>query len=141
MLSGIGFASATNVEAQSKRRVIVVRQNPYRFHRPFGFRSRWGYPDGYDRWGYDPGLPTVATIVNMFSITAIRLANALAEKQGFKSGKDDGKKGKSYSPERYALFSKEAGFGNFGEALSVLGCAIRENLQNLPLMKVASGAG
>ena len=36
-------------------------------------------------------------------------------KQGFKTGKDDGKKAKSFGFERSHYF-QEAGFGNFGEA-------------------------
>ena len=34
--------------------------------------------------------------------------------RGFKTGKDDGKKAMSYSPQRSHYF-KEAGFGNFAE--------------------------
>ncbi|MFZ0060828.1 MAG: hypothetical protein WAL47_02250 [Pyrinomonadaceae bacterium] len=115
MLSGIWFASATNVEAQSRRRVIVVRQNPYRFYRPFGygFRSRWGYPYGYNRWGYDPWSPYGSYYRQYVFDNGDKALNA-GQKQGFKTGKDDGKKGKSYSPERSHYF-KEAGFGNFGE--------------------------
>ena len=35
-------------------------------------------------------------------------------KDGFKTGKDDGKKNKSYNPQR-SHYYKEAGFGNFAE--------------------------
>jgi hypothetical protein len=37
-----------------------------------------------------------------------------AYNQGIKTGRDDGKKRKSYSPER-SHYYREAGFGNFGE--------------------------
>ena len=75
MLSGIAFASASTAEAQGRRRVIIVRPNPYRVYRPFGFgyRSRWGYPYGYNRWGYDHGRHMVATIASTFLIIAKRL--------------------------------------------------------------------
>ena len=37
-----------------------------------------------------------------------------AYKDGFKTGKDDGKKAKSFDPQRSHYF-KEAGFGNFAD--------------------------
>ena len=115
MLSGVVLASAPNAEAQSRRRIIIVRPNPYRFHRPFGFgfRDRWGYPYGYNRWGYDPWSP-YGTYYRQYVFDNSEKALVAGEKQGFKTGRDDGKKAKSYSPERSHYF-KEAGFGNFGE--------------------------
>jgi hypothetical protein len=110
MLSGVAFASANSVEAQSRRRrVIIVRP----IHRPFGwgFGSRWGYP--YHRWGYDPWSP-YGTYYRQYVFDNGNEAMAAGHKQGFKTGKDDGKKAKSYSPERSHYF-KEAGFGNFAE--------------------------
>ena len=110
MLSGIAFAFPSSAEAQSRRRIIIVRQNPFRFHRPFGFRNHWGYPYGY----YDPWSP-YGNYYRQYVFESGDNAINAGQKQGFKTGKDDGKKAKSYSPERSHYF-KEAGFGNFGEA-------------------------
>jgi hypothetical protein len=107
MLSGIVFVSPNTVEAQGRRRVIIVRP-----HRGFGFRNRWGYP--YDRWGYDPWSPYGSAYRQyVFSNSESAVSNGY--QQGFKTGKDDGKKAKSFSFERSHYF-QEAGFGNFGEA-------------------------
>src|ERR687892_739971 len=53
MLFGIAFVSSSEVQAQRRRRVVIVRPYAYRIYRPFGFgyRNWWGYPYG---WGYDP---------------------------------------------------------------------------------------
>ena len=58
MLFGVAFVSSGEVQAQSRRRrIVIVRPYPYRIYRPFGFgyRNYWGYPYGfgYDPWGYD----------------------------------------------------------------------------------------
>lgn len=106
-LSGMAFFAPDTAEAQGRRRVIIMRQNPYRFHRPWRFRSHWGYPYG---WGYDPWASRYRQYVFDDDDEALEAG----QKQGFKTGKDDGKKAKSYSPERSHYF-KEAGFGNFGE--------------------------
>lgn len=120
MLGGIGFGSASTAEAQGRRRVIIVRPNPYRYYRPFGFRrydvfgyDRWGYDRwGRDRWGnyrygFDPRF-------NHYVFDNSEKAIAQAYKDGYKTGKDDGKKNKSFDPQR-SHYYKEAGFGNFGE--------------------------
>src|SRR6185295_16457797 len=99
MLSGVAFVSAGTVEAQYRRRVIIVR--PYR---PFGYRSWWGRP-----YGYDPYF--------RYSQYVFSSSDSAAEHgydQGFKTGREDGKKAKSFSYERSHYF-QEAGFGNFGE--------------------------
>ena len=128
MLSGIGFASATTAEAQqrrSRRRVVIVRPYPYSYYySPFAYRrfdafgyDQWGYNRwGYDRWGnrygYDPFSPYSRYRRYVFDNSEKAVAQAY--KDGFKTGKDDGKKAKSYKPER-SHYYKEAGFGNFGE--------------------------
>ncbi|HEY5884050.1 MAG TPA: hypothetical protein VIT88_05150 [Pyrinomonadaceae bacterium] len=120
MLSGIGFVAADTAEAQrrhGRRRVIIV--NPYRYYNryhAFGY-DRWGYNRwGYDRWGnrygYDPWSSHFRYSRYVFDNRD--KATAQAYKDGFKTGKDDGKKAKSYKPER-SHYYKEAGFGNFGE--------------------------
>lgn len=114
MLSGIAFVAASDVQAQGRRRVIV-RPNPYRIHRPFGFRYRswWGYPYGYDRWGYDPWSPYGMRYRRYVFDNSDKAVNQ-GYKDGFKTGKDDGKKAKSYNPER-SHYYHDSGFGNFAE--------------------------
>jgi hypothetical protein len=118
MLSGIAFGSASNASAQGRRR--IVRPYPYRIYRPFGFgyRNRWDYPFGYDRWGYDrwgydPWSP-YGSYYSQYVFDNSDEAVHQGYKDGFKTGKDDGKKSKSYNPQR-SHFYHDAGFGNFAE--------------------------
>jgi len=122
MLSGIGFVAADTAEAQrrhGRRRVIIV--NPHRYYNRFdvfGY-DRWGYDRwGYDRWGnrrfgYDHWSP-YGNRYSHYVFDNSGKATAQAFKDGFKTGKDDGKKAKSYNPER-SHYYKEAGFGNFAD--------------------------
>jgi hypothetical protein len=109
MLFGIAFVSSTEIQAQHRRRVVIVRPYPYRIYRPFGFgyRNWWGYPYG---WGYDP----YSFGYSHYVFDNSDEAGSQAYKDGFKTGKDDGKKHKSFDPQRSHYF-KEAGFGNFAE--------------------------
>ena len=110
MLLGIAFVSPGDVQAQRRRRIVIVRPYPYRIYRPFGFGYRsWGYPYGwgYDPWGYNFRY-------NHYVFDNSEEAGSQAYKDGFKTGKDDGKKNKSNDPQRSHYF-KEAGFGNFAE--------------------------
>jgi hypothetical protein len=111
MLFGVGFLSSSEVQAQGRRRVVIVRRYPYRIYRPFGFgyRNWWGYPYGYgyDPWGYDFRY-------NHYVFDNSEEAASQAYNDGFKTGKDDGKKNKSFDPQRSHYF-KEAGFGNFAD--------------------------
>ena len=109
MLFGITFVSSAEAQAQQKRRVVIVRPYPYRIYRPFGYRNWWGYPYG---WGYDPWSYNFR--YNHYVFDDAEEAVEQAYKDGFKTGKDDGKKNKSFKPERSHHF-KEAGFGNFAE--------------------------
>jgi hypothetical protein len=77
--------------------VIIVR--PYRPYRPFGW-----YPYGYEPYAY-----------NQYVFSSGDAANNQGYHDGYKTGKDDGNKAKSYSPERSHYFH-DAGFGNFAEA-------------------------
>src|ERR1044072_5165733 len=104
MLFGIAFISTSEVQAQSRRRVIIVRPYPYRIYRLFGFR-RWGYPYGYG-WGYDPWGYDFRYSHYVFDNSEKAISQAY--KDGFKTGKDDGKKNKSYDPQRSHYF-QEAG--------------------------------
>jgi hypothetical protein len=129
MLSGIAFVSSSTVQAQ-RRRGVIVRPNPHRVYRPFRYRSRfdvfgydrWGYDRwgfdhfGRDRWGnerYDPRSP-FGSRYRQYVFDNSEAAVTQAYKDGFKTGKDDGKKAKSFNPQR-SHYYKEAGFGNFGE--------------------------
>ena len=109
MLFGIAFISSAEAQAQQRRRVVIVRPYPYRIYRPFGFRNWWGYPYGwgYDPWGYNFRY-------NHYVFDNTDEAAGQAYKDGFKTGKSDGKKDKSFAPQRSHYF-KEAGFGNFAE--------------------------
>src|SRR5215203_1563393 len=107
MLFSIAFVSSSEAQAQRRRRVVIVRPY-YRIYRPFGFRS-WGYPYGYP-YGYSP----YDFRYNHYVFDNSDEAGSQAYKDGFKTGKDDGKKNKSYDPQRSHYF-KEAGFGNFAE--------------------------
>jgi len=109
MLFGIAFVSSGEAQAQHRRRVVIVRTYPYRIYRPFGFgyRSWWGYPYG---WGYDP----YGSYYSHYVFDNSEEAGSQAYKDGYKTGKDDGKKNKSFDPQRSHYF-KEAGFGNFAE--------------------------
>lgn len=109
LLTGIAFVSPTDAQVQSRRRrVVIVRP----IHRPFGwgYRSWWGYPYG---WGYGPYGP-YGSYYSRYVFDNSEDAVNQAYKDGFKTGKDDGKKAKSFSPERSHYF-KESGFGNFAE--------------------------
>jgi len=111
MLFGVAFVSSTEAQAQRRRRVVIVRPYPYRIYRPFGFgyRNWWGYPYGYGG-GYDP----YSFRYSHYVFDNSDEAGSQAYKDGFKTGKDDGKKEKSFDPQRSHYF-KEAGFGNFAE--------------------------
>jgi len=108
LLTGIAFVSPSNVQAQRRRRIVIINPYPYRIYRPFGFgRGYWGYPYG---WGYGPYGGYYSRYVFDNGEQAVNQAY----KDGFSTGRDDGKKAKSFSPERSHYF-KEAGFGNFAE--------------------------
>jgi len=113
MLFGLAFVSSSTVQAQGHRRVVIVPR--YRVYRPFGFgyRNRWNDPFSYNRWGYDPYSP----FNNYYSHYVFRSSDSAVGqgyKDGLKTGKDDGKKAKSFSFER-SHYYQEAGFGNFAE--------------------------
>ena len=113
MLFGVAFVSSSEAQAQGRRRVVIVRPYPYRIYRPFGFgyRSWWGYPYGYPYgWGYGP----YGSYYSHYVFDNSEEAGSQAYNDGFKTGKDDGKKHKSFDPQRSHYF-KEAGFGNFAE--------------------------
>jgi hypothetical protein len=109
MLFGIALFSPGEAQAQHRRRVVIVSPYPYRIYRPFGFgyRSWWGYPYG---WGYYP----YGSYYSHYVFDNSEEAGSQAYNDGYKTGRDDGKKNKSFDPQRSHYF-KEAGFGNFAE--------------------------
>ena len=118
MLSGIAVLSTTDVQAQGqqnqsqaqrRRRVIII---PRRIYRPFGFR-RWHDPFWHDRWGYDPWSPYGSRYRHYVFSNSEKAVNQ-GYKDGFKTGKSDGKKAKTYKPER-SHYYHDAGFGNYAE--------------------------
>jgi hypothetical protein len=110
MLLGIAFVAPSDVQAQGRRRrVVIVRPYPYRIYRPFGWGYGWGNPYG---WGYDPWSYNYR--YNHYVFDNSDKATNQGYKDGFKTGKSDGKKDKSFDPQRSHYF-KEAGFGNFAE--------------------------
>ncbi|HEV7395201.1 MAG TPA: hypothetical protein VGN86_01720 [Pyrinomonadaceae bacterium] len=101
LVSGIAVFASDTTQAQGRgfrRRVVIVR--PYRFYNPWSYR-RFGYYDSfrYNQYVFDNGDKAVSQ----------------GYSDGYKTGKDDGKKSKSYSPERSHYFH-DSGFGNFAEA-------------------------
>jgi hypothetical protein len=116
MLSGTALVSSSTIQAQG-RRVVIVRPNPYRVYRPFGFgyRNRWD-PFGYDRWGYNRYDPwgRYGSYYSQYVFDNSDKAVNQGYKDGFKTGKDDGRKAKSFDPQR-SHFYHDAGFGNFAE--------------------------
>lgn len=103
MLAGIAFISPNSVQAQSRRRIVIVRP----IYRPFGWGYRWGYP-----WGYGPYSPYGMYGQYVFGNGDDAVNQGY--KDGFKTGKDDGKKDKSYDPQR-SHYYHDSGFGNFAE--------------------------
>ena len=113
MLSGVAFVSSGTAQGQGRRRIIVVRSNPFRAYRPFGFGYRRYDPFGYDRFdrfnrfGYSHRY-------SQYVFSNSDKAINQGYNDGFKTGKDDGRKAKSFDPQR-SHYYQEAGFGNFGE--------------------------
>lgn len=103
MLAGTLFFSSSTVEAQHRRRIVVVRPYPYRIYRPFGYRS-WGYPYAYGYNGY----------YSQYVFSNEDSASNQGYSDGFKTGRDDGKKDKSFDPQR-SHYYHDSGFGNFAE--------------------------
>lgn len=110
MLFGVTLATAADTQAQSRRRRVIIVRPTYRFYRPFGFNDWW-----YNRhFGYDPWSP-YGFRYRQYVFDNSEEAVEKGYERGFKTGKDDGKKAKSFSFERSHYF-KEAGFGNFADS-------------------------
>ncbi len=97
--SALFFNSQT---VQAQRRVVIVRPiRPFRPFRPYGYR--FGSPYGYNRY------------YNQYVFSSSEAAENQGYHDGLKTGSEDGRKGKSYDPERSHYFH-DSGFGNFAEA-------------------------
>jgi len=103
LLSGIAMFASDTAQAQRRgyRRVVIVR--PYRFYNP------WYRPWGYNRFGYYDSFR-----YNQYVFDNGDKAASEGYKDGYKTGRDDGKKSKSFNPERSHYFH-DAGFGNYAE--------------------------
>ena len=118
MLVTIPWVSASTTEAQTRSR-IIVRQAPVVVYRPYRYRTwwydpyyRWGYYP-FNRWGYDPWSP-YGSYYRQYVFNTSESAVSQGYNDGFKTGKDDGKKAKSFNPER-SHYYRDSGFGNYAE--------------------------
>lgn len=102
MLAGIVLVSSDSAQAQ-RRRIVVVRPYPYRFYNPWG----------YNRWGYYPWSP-YGNYYGQYVFGNSDSAVNQGYEDGFKTGKDDGKKNKSFDPQR-SHYYHDSGFGNYAE--------------------------
>jgi hypothetical protein len=97
LIPGIALISSSTTQAQVRRgRVIIVRPI-----RPWG----WGNPYRNPYRSY----------YSQYVFSSSEAAEGQGYHDGVKVGSDDGRKGKSYDPERSHYFH-DAGFGNFAEA-------------------------
>lgn len=108
LAAGVVVSFGTSTAQAQGRRVVIVRPVP--LYRPYGFgwRGYWGPYYGYP-YGWNYGY---------YSHYVFSNGEAAADQgyqDGFKTGSDDGRKHKSYDPERSHYFH-DAGFGNFAEA-------------------------
>lgn len=98
LLPGIIFVASAPTEAQTRRRVVVVRT----------YRPVWG-------WRYrDPFWRMDRMRYSYYVFSNSEKAFERGYKDGLKTGSGDIKNGRTYDPERSHYF-QEAGFGNFGE--------------------------
>lgn len=106
MIGGIALSSNTMAQAQRRGRRGVVIVRPYRYYRPY-YPFGWGYrrPLGWDNSFY----------YSQYVFDNSETAFNQGYHDGVKTGNDDGKKSKSYSPERSHYFH-DSGFGNYAEA-------------------------
>ncbi len=102
LLPGLALFSS-NQTVQAQRRIVIVRPvRPFRPFRSFGYR--YGYSP-YSSYSY----------YNQYVFSNGEAAENQGYHDGLKTGSDDGRKGKSYNPERSHYFH-DSGFGNFAEA-------------------------
>jgi len=108
LLLGVAFVSTNEVQAQGRRRVVIIPR--YRVYRPFGFGGWYG---PYGRCGYDPWSP-YGNYYGQYVFDNSESAVSHGYKNGFKTGRDDGKKAKSFDPER-SHYYHDSGFGNYAD--------------------------
>jgi hypothetical protein len=101
MIAGAVFVAPGTAQAQRRGRVVIVR--------PFGFGPwGWGWGYGYGSWG------PYGTYYSQYVFDSSDSALNQAYHDGFKTGRDDGKKDKSYNPQR-SHYYRDAGFGNYAD--------------------------
>src|SRR5262245_41792446 len=96
LVAGAMFIAPSTAQAQ-RRRVVIVR--PFR---PFGFHPWWGYG------GYGPYGP-YGTYYSQYVFDSSDSAMNQGYHDGYKTGRDDGKKDKSYDPQR-SHYYHDSGF-------------------------------
>ena len=102
LLPGLAIFSGSVAQAQGRHRVIVIR--PVRPYYGFGwYRRPFGYPYGYYGGYY-----------SQYVFRDSESAFNQGYHDGLKTGSDDGRKDKSYDPERSHYFH-DSGFGNFAD--------------------------
>ena len=104
LVSGMVAISSAPAEAQRRGgRVIIVRPiHPYWGSRPWWRGDPFGYGGYSNRYGH-------------YVFSSSTRAGDQGYDDGLKTGRDDGRKDKSYDPERSHYF-QEAGFGNYADA-------------------------
>ncbi|MFY9621567.1 MAG: hypothetical protein WAQ99_17270 [Pyrinomonadaceae bacterium] len=98
LFGGIATLASATVQAQQRRRVIIVRRP---IHRPFW--NPWRRADRLDRFRY-----------SRYVFDEPEEAFNRGYKDGVKVGQGDAKNHRTYKPERSHYYD-EAGFGNYGE--------------------------
>src|SRR5215510_14017891 len=102
VIAGAMFIAPGTAQAQRGRRVIIVRPI-----RPFGFRP-WGWDYPYGPYG------PYGSYYSQYVFDSSDSALNQGYHDGYKTGRDDGKKDKSYNPQRSHYFH-DSGFGNYAE--------------------------
>jgi hypothetical protein len=107
LLTAIVMLAGTTAAAQTRaqRRVVIVR--PIRPFHSFGRRYDpfWDPYGRFDRYNY----------YRQYVFSNSEKAYSQGYKDGLKTGESDGRKSKSYDPER-SHYYHDSGFGNFAEA-------------------------
>ena len=107
LLTSIILLAGTTAAAQTRypRRVVIVR--PVRPFHTFGrsYDPFWDPYGRFDRYNY----------YRQYVFNNSEKAYSQGYKDGLKTGESDGRKAKSYDPER-SHYYHDSGFGNFAEA-------------------------
>jgi hypothetical protein len=105
LVTGMAVSTGSTTAQAQGRRVIIVRPvyRPYYGYGWYHYRRPFGYPFGWNSY------------YSEYVFSNGEAAASQGYHDGFKTGTEDGRKRKSYDPERSHYFH-DAGFGNFAEA-------------------------